>query len=266
MRTRYRISVGGVHMDTLDDNLCILDIQHSGLQRDIRTQTAANLGGMIVSNTYDGSSKVTVTFELHIYDIAKRNAACQKIAEWAAKGGTLTTNDRSGQYLANVVCDKFPSIESARNWTDPLTVSFVSTVMPYWLSSGLKTRTIRGKNASSTLTMDGNVGSSLVTVTVVANERFTTLQLTCGSTMLKLTGLDVPVGKAVTVNYVNSRYLQIRIGTIADSTFTSEGSLLSKLDPSSSDNLLAKCGGSSTVKVVSNGKVTAEFAGRGQWL
>lgn len=266
MRTRYRISVGGVHMDTLDDNLYILDIQHSGLQRDLRTQTAANLGGMIVSNTYDGGNKVTVTFELHIYDIAKRNAACQKVAQWAAAGGNLQTNDRSGQFLRNVVCEQFPTIESARNWTDPLTVVFTSNVTPYWLSNTQKTRSITGKNVSGTLTLDGNVGSSLVTVTVTAKERFTTLQLTCGSTVLKLTGLDVAVNKVVSVDYTSSRYLRIRMGTMVNGTFTSESSLMSKLDPSSTDNLLAKCGASTTVKVVANGKVTAEFSGRGQWL
>lgn len=266
MRSRYRIQVGGVHLDTLDDNLLILDIQHSALQREIRTQTTANLGGLLVSNTYDAQTRVTVTFELHIYDIAKRNAACQKVAEWAAKGGSLYTNDRSGQYLRNVVCEQFPTIASVRNWTDPLTVVFTSTVTPYWLSSSTKTRSITGKNVSGTLTLDGNVGESLVNVTVTARERFTSLQLTAGSTTLKLSGLDVAVGKVVYVDYVNSRYLRIRVGTMTSGTFTSESSLLTKLDPASSDNLLAKCNASTTVKVVANGKVTAEFVGRGQWL
>lgn len=266
MRTRYRIQVGGVQMDTLDKDLYILDIQYSGLQRDVRTQTAANLDGMMVAHTYDGKQTVTVTFELHIYDIAKRNAACQKVAAWAAAGGSLATNDRPDQYLRNVVCEQFPTIESARNWTDPLTVVFATTVTPYWLSTTAKTRNVTGKNFYAVLSLDGNVGSSLVNVTVTAKEKFTSLQITSGNTMLKLSGLNVTAGKQVVIDYVSSRYLRIRMGKTKNGTFTSEGSLMANLDPASSDNLLAECNADTRVSVVANGKVQVDISGRGQWL
>ena len=266
MRSRYRISVGGVQMDTLDNNLLILDIRYSGLQRDIKTQQTANLGGLVVSDTYDASNKVTVVFELHIYDIAKRNEACQKVAKWAEAGGSLVTNERSGQFLRNVVCEQFPTIESAKNWTDPLTVVFSSTYVPYWVSSSESTRLLTGKNVSGTLKLDGNTGYSLIGVTVTALERFTKLQLTVGDTVLSLDGLDVAVNKQILVDYANYRYLRIRRRTPSGDTFTDYVSMLSKLDPSSSDNLRAPCGSSTKVAVVANGRVSAEFSGRGCWL
>ena len=266
MRSRYRISVGGVQLDTLDDNLLILDIKYSGLQRDIKTQQTANLGGMVVSDAYDACNRVTVMFELHIYDTAKRNEACQKIAKWAATGGTLVTNDRPGQFLRNVVCEQFPAVNSVRNWTDPLTVDFMSTVVPYWISTNDDTRLLTGKNVSGTFTLGGNVDSALIGVTVTALERFTTLQLTAGDTMLKLTGLDVAVNKQILVDYVNYRYLRVRMRTPRGTTYTDYVSVLSKLDPSSSDNLRVACGSSTKVAVLANGKVSAEFSGRGYWL
>ena len=257
MRSRYRISVGGVHLDSLDDNLLILDISNTQPDRNIKKQTVANLNGYSVADTQVGQQSVTVTFELHIYEVAKRNEACQKVNEWASKGGTLVLNDRNGQRLYNVICEQYADIQSARNWTDPLTVVFSTTVNPYWQSSTPKTLTLTGKSASGTLVMDGNTDSANVGVTVTASAVVNSLQIKVGSTILKLTGLNVPAGKQVVVDYVGNRYLRIR---------ANGSSVMTKLDPTSSDLLQAKCGASNAVSVTSNAKVTSVFTARGCWL
>ena len=257
MTSRYRISVGGVQLDTLDKNLLILDIGYANPDRNVKKQTAANLNGVDIADTYVGEGRVTVTFELHIYDVAKRNEACQKVNAWAAKGGSLVTNDRSGQYLQNVTCEQYADISSAKNWTDPLTLVFATTNNPYWVASKAKSVSMTGKSASGTLSMDGNTGSALVGVTVTANESISSLQMTCGSTTIKLTGISVASGKQVIVDYINSRFIRIR---------ANGSSVMAKLDRSSSDNLLAKCGASNKVSISANGKVTASFSARGCFL
>ena len=244
-------------MDTLDDNLAILDISNTQPERNTRKNTVANLNGIEVGDEYVGQQTVTVTFELHIYDIKKRNKALQKVNEWASKGGTLTINDREGQQLQNVVCEQYASMESVKNWTDPITIIFATTYQPYWVSNTAITRTLTGKSASGSLTMDGNVGSSLVSVTVTAAGSVTSLQLVCGSCTLKLTGLSVANGQKVVVDYIRNRYLQIK---------ANGSSVLAKLDPASADNLLAECGKTTTVSVTANNKVTAAFTARGCWL
>lgn len=249
--------MGGVQMDSLDDNLAILDISNPQPERSRKNNTTANLNGIDYDEEYVGQQTVTVTFELHIYDIKKRNAALQKVNAWAKTGGTLIINDREKQRLLNVVCQQYADMGSVKKWTDPLTVVFATTYVPYWVSDTAITRTLTGKSASGTLGMDGNVGSSLVSVTVTAEANVSSVQLVCGSCTLKLTGLSLSSGQQLVVDYTRNRYLRIR---------ANGSSVMTKLDPSSSDNLLASCGKSNAVSVTANGKVTAVFTARGCWL
>lgn len=257
MRSRYRIAVGSVHMDTLDDDLLILDIGCTQPDFQIQQNRAANLDGYDVGDAYFEKTTITVTFELHIYDIAKRNAACQAVNKWASAGGTITINDRTNQRLYNTRCEKYASIESARNWTDPLTIVFSTTYDPYWRTSTTKTLTLTGKSAKGTLKMDGNFGNAEVSATVTASAAISSFQIDVGNTTIKLTGLSLASGKNLVIDYVRSRYLRIR----ADGK-----SVMTKLDPSSSDQLLAPCGANTAVSISANAKVTAVITARGKWL
>ena len=261
MITRYRVSFGGVQLDSLDDNIAILDVQHTQPSRVVRKMTTANLDGYDIGETKVGQRTVTVTFELHIYDIKERNRVCQAVNAWAAAGKTLIVNDRENHRLENVVCEQFADIDSVRNWTDPLTLVFATTSNPYWRSVDAVTRTLTGKGVSGTMTLDGNVSSSLVGVEVTATTAITSMQITVGSSTLKMTGLTIATGQKVVVDYLKDRYMRIK---------GNGSSIMAKLDPTSSDLLLAECGKSTSIGVSAyNGsssvKVTAVFTARGCW-
>lgn len=256
MRSRYRISVGGVQMDSLDDNLLILNIGYSVPERDVKKNSNGTLNGYEIGESYVSQRLITVTFELHIYDVAERNEVCQKVNNWAAVGGTLITNDRAGQRLLNAVCEQYADIDSARDWTAPLTIVFASTYNPYFVSNDEVTRTLTGKNVSGTMTLDGNVGSALVKVSATAQAAVHSLKLTVGDTVLELTGLSVATGQSVVIDYVHNRYLRIK---------ANGSSVMSKLLPTSSDNLKAECGKVNSIGVVADGKVSAVFTARGCW-
>lgn len=259
MTSRYSISVGGKKLESMyTKSLLILDIQHSQPDLTFQTQTNANLDGVDVLDTYVGQRTVTVTFELRIYDIAARNAACQVINEWASKGGTLITNDRAGQQLMRVICTQYADIESAKNWTDPLTLVFSTTDCPYWVSQTAKSRTIAGPSGSSKLTLDGNVGSALVSVVATAQAKLTAITFKVDGRKLVLKGLNVPKGKTVEVSYLKGRYLYIK---------ANGSKAISKLDPSSNDNLLMVCGKKdSPVSFSTDGKASVTFTARGMHL
>ena len=257
MTSRYRVSLGGVQLDSLDKNILIRDVSYSPVTRRDTTFETANLNGFDTSaSVYEGQN-VTVQFEIHIYDTASRNAVCQKINQWANTRGSLVVNDRSGQYLPSVVCVQYASLKSVKNWTDPISIVFSTERIPFWQSNTEKAVNIYGTNVKGTLKMDGNIAYSLVTVNVTAVEPFSSLQLTVGNMFLKLKGLSVSVGSKLVVDYVNNRYMRIRVNG---------SSVMTKLDPSSSDDLRANCGANVSVGVISNGRVNAEFRGRGCWL
>lgn len=256
MISRYRISINGIEMDSLDDNLLILDVSNPQPERTRRKTTAANLDGYELTETYVEQQTVTVTFELHIYDTAERNRVLQLVNDWAAAGGILILNDRIGQHLENVYCDQFASMESVRNWTDPLTLVFSTTTNPRWVSDEMITRSLTGRSASGTLAVDGNDGYSLVSVDITANAAVTSVQIGCGNTVLKIQNINLANGQKLNIDYVKGRYLRIRANGV---------SVMDKLSADSSDNLRAECGKVSTVSVIANNKVTAMFTARGCW-
>lgn len=256
MRSRYRVALNGTHLDTLDNNLLILDVAYSQIQKQVRQTASANLDGFDISSVYTEKQIITVSFELHIYDTAKRNKACQTVNKWASGGGTLTINDREGQQIS-VVCEQTAVIESVRDWTAPLTLVFSTSSKPYWESVTEKVTTITGKSASGNLVMDGNTGSALVSVEVTAKAPVSSLQITVGDTVLKLTGFSLQTNQVLTVDYVNGRYLRVR---------ANGSSIMNRLNPDSSDNLKAPCGTRTRVAITANNSVNAVFRARGLWL
>lgn len=256
MISRYRVSLDGVQMDSLDENLLILDVNYSKVNKSVQQFSTANLDGYDIHDIDYDRQAVTVTFELRIYDIAQRNAIVQKINKWASSEHVLRTNDRKNQSLT-VVCEEEAVIGSVKNWLDPMTIVFVSKQNPFWVSDTAKTVTMSGKNAKSTLKMDGNIKSSLISVNITTVDAVTSLKLTVGDTNLEFKKLSVAKNKSIVIDYVNNRYLRVR----ADGK-----SVLNKLHGTSTDNLMAECGVSTSVSLISDGKVTAVFSGKGLWL
>lgn len=255
---RYRISLNGVEMDSLDEErLLILDISYSDADATLMTNRTANLDGYDFGSPYLEKRTVTVTFELHEYDTVQRNALCQLVNSWAKAGGILRTSDREGQQLRDVRCEQFASVASVRNWTDPFTLVFSTTYNPYWQSEDVKTLAVAGTYASGALTVDGNVSESLINVDITANDPVNALQIAVGSSTLKLTNLSLENNGKLIIDYFKGRYLRIRQnGT----------SVLNKLNPSSSDVLSIPCGSTKTVTISANNRVTAIFTARGLWL
>lgn len=258
MVSRYRISLNGVDMDSLDEeNLLILDIGYSEPGITPMTIRTANLDGYDYNAPYFEKQLVTVTFELHAYDTEQRNALCQMVNAWAKGGGILRTSDRPGQQLRDVRCEQYASIASVRNWLDPLTLVFSTTYNPYWQSEDVKTLTIGGAYATGSLTVDGNISESLINANITAEGVVNALQLTVGDKTLKLTDLSLANGGKLIVDYVNERYLRIR---------QNGASVMNKLNPSSSDVLSIPCGATKNVTITANNRVTAVITARGLWL
>lgn len=257
MISRYRVSLGGVQLDSLDDNIRILDIAYQPMEKQVNRQKTGDLDGFDISGeTFQGQS-VTVALEVHLYDTNERNEAIQKINQWAAAGGTLVTSDRKNQFLT-VRCARHAAVDSAKKWTDPVKLIFETTTRPYWESSAQKTVTLGGANVSGTLAMDGNTGKAMVGVEMTANAAISAVKFTVGSTVIDIAGLSMTSGQKLILDYLDGRYLRVK---------ANGSSVMNKIVPeNSSDLLLAECGKSTAVKVFANAKVTTKFLARGLWL
>ena len=202
------------------------------------------------------STSVTVTFELHIYSTPARQAALQSVISWARDGGVLEVNDREGQYLS-CVCTKYPSIDSVKKWTNPLSITFTAYKVPYWEESSPTSVTISGRNSSGSLELPGNGGDALVSCSIRAGGTLTSLRVTVGNTYIDLNNMSVPSGGYVDITYDSDKHIVISINGASG---------LSRRTGLSSDNLMAPSGKSTRVSILSSVTITATFSARGCWM
>ena len=217
MISRYEAYLNNIALSSVDPKILILDIQYS-------TPSIKNEG----------------------YTLAKRN-------------GTYIydryTDKTSVSIRLRCICDAFPTIASARNWTDALQIVFTAYALPYWEEEFEKTLTLTGTSANGTLYVPGNVDGALITASIKANAALSSVNLTANGKTLSLTGLSVSSGQTINITYDNALIQSIKVGST---------SLLNKR--TGADDLLAKCGENNVLSVSASASVNATFKVRGLWL
>lgn len=254
MISRYQVSLNGSDMSSINPNLLVLDVNYGDPSYTIESTTVGGRDGAVVLNESKEAASVTVTFELHIYSVAERQRVCQLVNTWAKNGGILRINDRNGQRL-NCKCSRLASVASAKNWTDPLTVAFSGFQPPYWEDDTATEIELSGTNESALGAVPGNGKDAYVSCTAIPEATLTHLTLKAGASIFELTGLSVPAGETVSVDYQEG-VLRIRHGN---------SSILGSRTGGSSDDLKVPCGQESTFAVIADVAVDATFSVRGCW-
>lgn len=277
MITRYRLSIGGVQLDSClneneqyekyKDSIVLLDIGYTAPEISRTVETAGDVDGGVITKTYRQKATVTVTFGLYIYDVADRFAVCQIIKTLASKGGTVITNDRPGQELDNCVCEQYPEIDSARDWTAPLTMVFSAYAFPYWQDQEATVKSLTGKKTSATTYVPGNAPNAMTIVSILANEAYANNATT---TVVSINGKTIKLyyvfkkNNYCVIDYDSHNNLRVRVYDTP--TSTKYTSILSSVADTSSDKLLAKPGANNTVSIDAAKNITATFSVRGAWL
>ena len=254
MISRYAVTLNGIALSELSADILILDVGYAQPSYNDRSYSVAKRHGSRLIDRKFNSAGVTVTFEIHAYDIRQRQAICNAVCAWAKNGGVLETNDREGQYL-QCVCTGFPSVESARNWTDPLTIEFSAYAIPFWQEKLPQTVALTGTSQSGTLYVPGNVDDALVEATIKANASVSSVALTVNGRTLTLSGLSLSTNGTITITYDTEGIQSIKQGST---------SILDKR--TGVDDLLAKCGEINDVSITASASVTVTFSVRGYWL
>lgn len=255
MISRYEAVLNGVSLSSISADILIHDISYSApVFQDDTYSVAKRQGSRILKRDFESAS-VSISFEIHAYDVRNRQAICNAVCAWAKNGGVLKTNDREGQFL-QCVCSQFPSVESARNWTDPLIVSFTAYAYPFWQEVNYSTLALSaGTSGSGTLWVPGSTNDALVEAEVKANASLSSVSLTVKGRTLSLTGLSVASGSTIVISYDTDGIQSIKAGST---------SLLDKR--SGVDDLLANCGESNSMSFSSSASVNVTFKVRGIWV
>ena len=253
MISRYNAWMDGIALSSINGDLYVRDIISEAVNIvSNAAKPAAGLGAYVSTRSRD-ALRVTLEFELHIYDPAARQKACIEVVKWA-NGRELRVSDRPGQIL-KVICDDPPAISSALRWTDTLAVSFLAYETPYWVDDVPKAVSVN--NSSGTLWVPGNVPETLakakVDATVTATASVTSVTVTAGDTSITLSGISLSNGDTVVFSHDDNGILSIKKGAT---------SLLDKRTAASSDDLEVPCGKASTFSSTRK----CAFSVKGMWL
>lgn len=252
MKTQFDCALDGVLLSSLNESICVLDIREDAPA--MRTAALAlHPEGQHLLHQQRESLTVHAVFAIHEEDPTLRREAMQAVRAWAAKGGLLTTSDRTGLQLA-VICTSLPSA-SSEDWTETLTLTFRSTRIPYWEDAAPTSALGSGEQ---TLTVPGSADFAPVDVMLINEgaEAVTSLTLHCGETQMTFEGIALEAG-GIFAMIQTSGTLMAKI---------SGQSVLACRTADSDDLLLAPCGTPCTVSASASQPLQANFAARGRYV
>ena len=254
MISRYEATVDGIALSSIDPSIYVLDIRPGEVVPQFTLKEVAGRNGAIIAKEKYAKSSVEIDFEIHEYDVAKRNMICQKVQRWA-NGKILKTSDRPGQLLHSV-CERYP-IVSAKNWTAPVTMMFSGYMPPFWEDENAVTVSLNGTSGSAQRYVPGSAEETLVKAVLTAGASISSFSVTVDGKTLNFSGLSLSSGDVVTIDYDEHFFLRIRKGN---------SSIMNKRTGSSADELRATCGKINTFSFTSSGKASVTFSAKGWWL
>lgn len=207
MTCRYEVTLNGVSLASLDPSILITNVQYEPPNYAPTTTTIANRHGARVLKRQKGRAAVTVRFMVRAYGIADRQSVLQDIISWARDGGDLRINDRPGQFL-QCICDQLPAVDSVRDWTAEMSITFAAYAIPYWQEVEYTTVTIPVAGTSTLgafgeMYVPGNAPKALVELDVYVDDDSHLQELWIE------TGDDIDQQN---LNYQDSSMFKVRLG------------------------------------------------------
>ena len=228
---RYQVWMNDRALTEIDPDIVITDIVYQPIDRTFASTPFSARHGTLSGRDYIVQNKVSVSFMIRKYLTDERQEVCQAVNAWCCGGGWLKVSDRPGQRMY-VQCTQPLVIPSVLKWLDVLTLEFTAFEYPFWVDETPKTVELdTGETGSVCMPC---AFDSVVEATVTANAALTSIEISCGDTVIKLASLSIASGSTVEIRYTDKDHiLEIVSGTT---------SLIHTRTADSSDDLLAKPG------------------------
>ena len=202
-----RVSLGGTHLDSLDNSIVILKVDTGVPHESVNAVNRMGGFGQRVTHQHWETLEVSVTFAIDLpkTNLAARRAVFNKVIHWANNQGWLTTNQMSGKrmYAEKAV---FPSGGDMRDWLSEYTVIFRAYGVPFW------------QDSTATSASGGSLAVPGETTTVcnaeIANGGSNTidsLTVTAGDSTMEFSSLGLAAGETLKIGHGNNGVLWIRI-------------------------------------------------------
>jgi len=220
MRLNRRVSLEGVHLDSLDSRILITGVEESAGRDNVNGISYGFGDGQRVTGQRRDTLDVTVKFTLAVKpgDMTERSDVLEKICAWAVNGGILKTSARGSDRRLRVLCAQLPAGGDKYKFDSEYTIVFRAFTVPYWQNDKALEVSPKKEGASRTVSMDvpGTVPTpAAITITNKSGAKINTITVTAGSSVMTFAGLGLAADEKLVIDHVNSGkefYLRIRKG------------------------------------------------------
>lgn len=263
MKTKANFILNGVPMYAVDDRIVVDAVTENAPQWTVTAMDTGAKVGQHVAGTARQSRSIDVTFKIHERDQTARMEVLNKVITWAANGGEAELDYRPGQ-VCRVLCAQLPAFGSARDWTAPMTVSFVAYWPPYWTerdADSASAASATGTSGSMTLNLRGNADApAWIAAKNTGNTTVNVLAIAANGYNIWFGSLGLAVNETARVEY-NDGFQSI---TIVGADGVTVRSAMAKRTAASSDDIMLRPGANG-ILVGSDGTVAWTVKAFGRW-
>ena len=257
----HRVALNGVELDSLDNRILIQRVETTAGKEQISAVSLWGGCGQRVTGRHRDTLDVNVTFSLRIKngDMDGRSKLLEAVCAWAAGGGWLTVNYKTGRRI-RVMCAQLPAEGDLWDWTARFTIVFRAYEVPYWQET-VQTTVVKTNVSSSTFTYTA-AGSAETVMDVefenTSGSSCSTFTITAGESTIDLESIDLAAGEKLQITHDGDGRLSILIDNAGV-----KRSVMDKRSDDSSDDLYISPGAVSVSMTAQRaGKLTVGCYGR----
>lgn len=198
----YYIALDGVPLASVSPLIRIADVIELRPERTTNLQARLQTPGSLLVRDHIASREVRVQFTVLTSDLAQRTRILSDVTAWAMNGRLLEIADRPGQQL-QVRCTETPQTMSKRKWTELCELTFTAHAVPFWedrfpMTVSADTVTEETLHIRPT----GNVHKCPLRCSITPeSSALTSLTIAANGAEMAFSGLAVPVGKTLVIDY-----------------------------------------------------------------
>ena len=265
MQMAHRVALDSVQLDSVDSRIMISKVETGDGKENVSAVSLMGGSGSRVTGIHRDSLDITVKFFIRLKkrDMAAREQVLEKANAWAANGGLLTTNFKSGRQI-RVFRAQAAAAGDPWEWTKEYSIVLRACGVPYWQESTPVTVTKTSVSSSSFSMSVGGSERTVLDVTFVNSSQATcnTFSISTGASVVAFDELGLAPGETLSIDHVDTgrgAYLRMRI----KNTSNVWRSAMAKRLAASSDDLYIMPG-SRTVEMTAQraGALTASCSGR----
>ena len=260
MILKRRVALNGVQLDSLDSRILISGFDEAA-GKDVINAVSIGFGdGQRITAKRRDTLDVTVKFNLNIKnnDMAARDVLLDKINAWAAPGGVLTANHKTGKQLT-VVLAQAPGGGDQFFWQNEFTLVFRAYAVPFWENTTATSVTLtQGDAGEGTLTMPGSteaIGEALIQNK--SGGTLDALSLTVNGYQMSFTNLGLTNNAYLTIDHLQTGGIFVKRARIG------QASVLDKL--TGADEFILNPG-SNVISYTAGGDVIVQVSAKGRYL